>query len=156
MAIVARFLARPGFRGGCGGGEVAIDGGAGDAEQCGDLGDGLVAGVVELLGEGGLLCREPGSAAADAAAGPGGGQAVAGIGDDELTLELGEDREHPEHGAAFGGAGVDALLQDVQADPAVAELGAEGDEVEQAAPEAVQAGDDQGVAVAAGSWAGWA
>jgi len=56
-------------------------------------------------------------------------------------LELGEDGEHPEHRAALGGAGVVALLDDLQPDAAVAELSAEDDEVEQAAPEPVQPGD---------------
>jgi hypothetical protein len=38
--------------------EVAVDGGSGDAEHVGDLGDGVVAGVVELLGDRSLLCGE--------------------------------------------------------------------------------------------------
>jgi len=67
-------------------GEVAVDGGPGDAEEGGDLGDGFVAGVVELLGECGLFGGELGFAAADPAAGPGGGEAVAGVGDDEFAL----------------------------------------------------------------------
>jgi hypothetical protein len=51
-----------------------------------------------------------------AAAGACGGQTVVGVGDDELALVLGEHGEHAEHGAAFGGGGIDALLDDVQAD----------------------------------------
>lgn len=128
------------------GGQVVVDGGAGDAEEVGDLLDGLLPRVVELLGEGGLVGCEAGASAADAAAGAGGGEAVAGVGDDQFALELGEDGEHAEHGAAFDGGGVDALLDDVQADAALAQLGAEGDEVQDGAGEPVQAGDDEGVA----------
>src|ERR1035438_1450128 len=48
--------------------EVSVDGGAGHAEEVGDLLDGVVAGVVELLCEGDLLGVEPGPAAASASA----------------------------------------------------------------------------------------
>jgi len=47
---------------------VAVDGGAGHAEDVGDLLDGVLATVVELLGEGGLLGCELAAAAAAAAA----------------------------------------------------------------------------------------
>ena len=83
-----------------------------------------------------------------ASAGAGGGESVAGVGDDQLALELGEDGEHPEHRAALGRRGVDPLFGDVQADAALAQLGAEGHEVQHGAAEAVQPGDLQGVAVA--------
>jgi hypothetical protein len=54
----------------------------------------------------------------------------------------------PNNRAALGGGGVDALLDDVQADPAFGELGAEGDQVQQGAAEPVQPGDLQRVALA--------
>jgi hypothetical protein len=47
--------------------QVAVDGGAGHAEDAGDLLAGVRAGVVELLGEGGLL-RELSAASCDTAA----------------------------------------------------------------------------------------
>ena len=126
--------------------EVAVEGGAGDAQQVGDLLHGVLAGVVELLCVPGLRWAEGGAPAAGAAAGSGGGQAVAGVGDDELALEFGQDREHAEHGAAFGGGGVDALFEHPQLDAAVAQGGAEGDQVQYGAAEPVQAGHDEGVA----------
>ena len=52
-------------------------------------------GVVELLREGDLVGVEFGWAAACAAASAGGGESVAGVGDDQLALELGEHGEHP-------------------------------------------------------------
>jgi hypothetical protein len=108
---------------------VPVDGGAGHAEDVGDLLDGVLAGVVELLGEGGLLGCELAAAAA-AAAGAGCFQAVVGVRHDHLAVELGEYREHAEHGATFGGGGVDAFVDDVQFDAALAQLGAEGDQVQ--------------------------
>jgi hypothetical protein len=107
-----------------------------------------LASLVELLREGDLLWVELRAPAALAAAGAGCGEPVARVSDDELALELGEDGEHPEHGAAFCGGGVDALLDDVQADAAFAQLGAEGDEVQDRSAEAVQSRDFQRVAVA--------
>jgi hypothetical protein len=59
-----------------------------------------------------------------------------------------EDGGHPEHRAAFGCAGVDALLDDVQAHAAFAQLGTKGHEVQDRSAEAVQPRDLQGVAVA--------
>jgi hypothetical protein len=79
--------------------------------------------------------------------GAGGGESVAGVGDDPLALEFGEHGEHPEHRAAFGCRGVDALFDDVQADAAFAELGAERDEVKDRSAEAVQPRDLQRVAI---------
>lgn len=100
------------------GGEMPVDGGAWHLEEVCDLLDGFLSGVVELLCQGDLLgVRAP---AAPAATSAGGGEPVAGVGDDELALQLGEHREHSEHRAAFGGARVDALLDDVQADAALA------------------------------------
>jgi hypothetical protein len=83
-----------------------------------------------------------------AAASACGGESVAGVGDDELALELGEHREYPEHGTTFGRACIDALFDDVQADAALAQLGAEGHEVQDRPAQAVQPRDVQRVAVA--------
>jgi hypothetical protein len=113
-----------------------------------DLLHGAFAGVVELLCEGDLLGIELGSAATLASAGSSGGESVASVGGDQLALQLGEHGEHPEHRATFCGGRVDALLDDVQADAAFAQLGAEGHEVQDRSAEAVQARDLQRVAVA--------
>jgi len=51
-------------------------------------------------------------------------------------------------GVALGRRGVDALLDDVQANASLAELRAEGDEVQDRAPEPIQARDLQRVTVA--------
>lgn len=45
-------------------------------------------------------------------AGAGSGESVAGVGDDEFSLEFGQDGEHSEHRTSFRGRGVDALLED--------------------------------------------
>jgi len=105
--------------------------------------DGL---VVELLGERGLVGGELGPAPAEAYAGAGRGEAVVGVGHDQLALELGEHAEHAEHRPALDGLGVDALLDDVQADPALAQVGAEGHQVQDRAREPVEPGDLHGAA----------
>ena len=101
---------------------MAVDGAAGHGEHAGDLGDGVLPGVVEALGEGDLVGAEFGGSSTAATAGARGGESVAGVGHDEFPLQLGEDREHPEHGAALGGGGVDALFDDLQPHPAVTQL----------------------------------
>src|ERR1035441_2906907 len=53
-----------------------------------------------------------------------------------------------EHGPALHGGGVDALLDHMQIDTTVAELGAKGDQVQDRAAKPVQPGDLQGVTVA--------
>lgn len=98
---------------------MTVDARAGHAEQVGDLLDGVVAGVVELLGEGDLLAVEPWAAGAVASAGAGAGEPVARVRADELALELGQDRQHPEHRAALRARGVNALGDDVQPDAAL-------------------------------------
>lgn len=60
---------------------MAVDGGARGGEEVGDLLDGALAGVVELLGECDLLRVETRSAATGAAAGASGGQPVACVGE---------------------------------------------------------------------------
>ena len=59
---------------------MAVDGGARDVEDVGDLLDGALAGVVGLLRESDLLRVEPGSPATPAALSAGGGEPVAGVG----------------------------------------------------------------------------
>ncbi len=101
--------------------QVSVDRRAGYAEQVGDLLDGVIAGVVELLSVKCLCGRELRPTAAGSATCSSGGEAVAGVGDDEFALQFGQDGEHAEHGAAFGGGGVDALLEHLEADAAFAE-----------------------------------
>ena len=104
---------------------------------------GVVAGVVELLGVAGLLRGEFGASAVFSSAGAGCCESVAGVGDDEFSLKFCQDGEHPEHGSAFGGAGVDALLEHAQADSSFLGGRAEGDKVQHGSAEPVEAGDDE-------------
>lgn len=103
----------------------------------------MLAAVVELLGDFGLVIGEPGPAAAFAAPGTGGGQAVAGVGNDQFSLQFGEHGQHVEHGPPFHGGRVDALLDDLKSDAAFTELCAEDDEVDHGAAEPVEAGNDR-------------
>ena len=66
-----------------------VEGAAPDPQGLGDLGDGVPAGVIHLLGGVELALRERRRAAADAAAGPRGRQAVEGAVDDHLPVVLG-------------------------------------------------------------------
>ncbi len=127
--------------------EVAVDGAAGHGEHGGDLGDGVLPGVVEALGEGGLVGAEFGGSSTAATAGPRGGESVAGVGHDEFPLQLGEHREHPEHGPSLGGGGVDALLHHLQANPAVTQLRTQGDQVQHGSSEPIQPGHHQHIPV---------
>src|SRR5699024_10985604 len=102
--------------------EVAIEGGAGHLEVRGDLGDGLLAAVVELLGQLDLVRAQLGFAPTGTAAGAGSGQSFVGVGDDEVALELGDGGQHPVDHAYFGGGGVDSLLEEPKPDLALAEL----------------------------------
>jgi hypothetical protein len=63
-------------------------------------------------------------------------------------LQLGERRERAKHRATFRRARVNPPFDDVEADTAVAQLGAKGHEVQHGAAETVQACDLQRVAVA--------
>jgi hypothetical protein len=134
--------------------EVAVDGGAWSFEQVRDLLNGVVAGVVEFLGVDGLLGGELGPAAAFSATGTGGCQPVAGVGDDEFSLQFCQDGEHSEHGSTFGRGGVDALFEHAQADASFLEGGAEGDQVQHGAAKAVEAGDDELIATPVGGGEG--
>src|SRR6266568_7219440 len=74
--------------------EVVVHGGAVHADGLGDLGDGVLplavrsGGLVHAADGGGLPGVQLGLAAAGAAAGPGGVEALAGALDDQLALEL--------------------------------------------------------------------
>jgi len=57
-------------------------------EKVGNLLDGALPSVVELLGERDLLTVERWSTTALASASPGGGEPIACVGDDQLTLKL--------------------------------------------------------------------
>lgn len=72
---------------------MSVDGGAGHAKEVGDLLDGLLPGVIELLSKSSLVGAEAGPATSDSAAGAGGREAVAGVGDDQLALELADEEQ---------------------------------------------------------------
>jgi hypothetical protein len=115
--------------------EVVIDGGAVHADGLGDLGDGVLplavrpGGLVHAADGGGLPGVQLGLAAAGAAAGPGGVEALAGALDDQLALELVDRAENMEDQPPGRRGGVDLLLQDDQADAALAQLVGERQEV---------------------------
>jgi len=83
---------------------------------------------------------------AGAAALAGGGQALAGPGDDELADELGQRSEDVEHQPPAGGRGIQGLVQRSEPDAAAAQVRDGGDQVLQRAGEPVQGGHDEGVA----------
>ncbi len=93
-------------------------------------------------------CRalELGLAAAGATAGPGGVQALAGALDDQLALELVDRAEDVEDQPPGRRGRVDLLLQDDQADAALAQLVGQREQVLQRPHGAGQAGDDEHVA----------
>ncbi len=75
-------------------------------------------------------CRaEPGLAAADPAAGPGGGQAFFGALGDEVGQHLIHRGQHVEGEPAGHGGGVDALLEHDQVDAALGQEGGDAGEV---------------------------
>ena len=78
--------------------------------------------------------------------GPGGRQALPGALDDQLALELIDRAQEVEHQAALRGGGVDLLLQDDQADIAVAQLIGQREQVLEGPHGAGQPGDDEDVA----------
>jgi hypothetical protein len=106
----------------------------------------VFAGVVELLGQLDLLGGEFGFASAGAAAGAGRGQTFPGVGDDQVSLELGDRGEHAIHQPALAGGGVDALFEESERDSSGGELVEQGDQVAGGAPDPVEAGRDQNVA----------
>lgn len=130
---------------------MAVDGWAWRFEQVRDLLDGVAAGVVAFLGVDGLLRGGLGRAATFAYTGPCGCQPIAGVGDGELSLEFCQDRQHSEHGSAFGCGRVDALREHLQADASFLECGTEGDEVQHGSTEA---GDDELIATPIGGGEG--
>ena len=83
-----------------------------------------------------------------AAAGPGGLEALAGALDDQLALELIDRAENMENQPPGRRGGVDLLLQDDQADAALAQLLGERQQVLQRPHRARQPGDDEHVALA--------
>lgn len=105
---------------------MAVDGGAGDVEQVGDLLDCVVTGVLELLGKFCLAGGEFGPAAAGATASPGSGEAVAGVGHDQLAFAARRGRRACRiwHGPRWWRCRC-PLLDDVQAHAALMQVGAE-------------------------------
>jgi hypothetical protein len=104
--------------------------------------------LVHAAHGGGLGGVQLGPAAAGAAAGPGGVQALASTLDDQLTLELIDRAEDVEDQSAGRRGGVDLLPQDDHADAALAQLVGQRQQVLQRPHRAGQAGDDEYVALA--------
>ncbi len=127
---------------------MSVDGGSRYFEDVCDLLHGFLSGVVQVLGDCDLVGVEFGSSSACASACSSCGESVAGVGDDEFSLQFGEDGEHPEHGAAFDAAGVDALFYDAQPYAAFAKFCSEVDQVHDGSAEAIEACNGEGVAVA--------
>lgn len=134
---------------------MSVDGGAGDAELGGDVGDGVQASavgagfLVHVSGDPGLACGEFGFLSAGAAAG--GGEAVVGAFGHEGVFELGDGAEDLEEHAAYRGGGVDALVEHDQVDAAFVQVGGQVDEVCEGPAESVEFGDDEVVAAAVGN-----
>jgi hypothetical protein len=135
---------------------VPVDGGPGDAELGGDLGDGVQTAsvgsgfLVHLLRDLGLACGEFGFLATGAAAGAGGGQAVEGALGHQGMLELGDGAEDLEEHPAHGGGRVDLLVEHDQVDAAVLKPNRQLDEVLEGSAESVEFGDDELIAAAVG------
>ena len=126
-------------------GDVLVEGRAAHAEEPGDRGDRVLRAGEHRPRLGDLVGVEGRGPAEALAAGPGGGQAVAGALDEELAQELREGGEDVEDQATAGGGGVEALVQGPEPDPARAELADEGHELGQRAGEPVEPDHDQGV-----------
>jgi hypothetical protein len=100
----------------------------GDSGVVSRFGDGVLplavraGGLVHAADSGGLPGVQLGLAAASTAAGPGGLQALAGALDDQLALELIDRAEDMEDQPPGRRGRVDLLLQDDQADAALAQL----------------------------------
>jgi len=108
--------------------EEAIDRRLGDPELLGQGGDaGAVCVLLDEVLD--LVVVELGGPAANAPTDSSGGGAVIGVRGDELRVEVGEGGEHAEEVAAVEALAVDLLLDHVEADAAVAEVGAQDDEV---------------------------
>ena len=115
--------------------EVAVDRGAGDAEFVGDLLDGVCALavgaglVVHLPGEADLARSEFGFLSAGTSACSGRCQPVERSLGHQRVFKLGDRAQDLEEHPAYGGGGVDALVEHDEVDAAVLELGGQGDEV---------------------------
>src|SRR5260370_35883227 len=134
--------------------EVVVHGGAVDADGLGDLGDGVQlpsvrsGGLVHAPHGGGLGVAQLRPATTGAAAGPGGVEALAGALDDQLALELVDRAEDMEDQAAGRRGRVDLLLEDHQADAALAQLLGEVDQVLQRPHRPAEPGNYEHVALA--------
>ena len=120
--------------------EVAVDGGPGDAELGGDLGDGELAGLVHLPRQPGLAVAELGPLPAGAAPRAGGVEAVVGALRHQGVLELGDGAEDLEEHPPDRGGGVDTLIEHHQVDLLGAQLVGQLDQVLQRAAEPVELG----------------
>ena len=127
----------------------AVEGWDGNSEIFCDLARGC-AGGQQLVGRRNLTVGHLAFAATDAAQLAGGGQAGLGALQGELAFHLGQAGPHVEEKATGGGAGVDVVGQTFKLDVLFLQLGHQVDQVLNAAAEAIEFPDDQGVAGAEG------
>jgi len=132
--------------------EVAVDRGAGDAEFVGDLLDGVCALavgaglVVHLPGEADLARSEFGFLSAGTSACSGRCQPVERSLGHQRVFKLGDRAQDLEEHPAYGGGGVDALVEHHQIDTASLQLVGQLDEVFKGTAEPIQFGDHELVA----------
>ena len=122
---------------------MAVDGGAGDAELGGDLGDGEFACLVHLPRQPGLALPELGFLSPGPSTRPCGGEPVEGAFGHQGVFELGDGAEDLEEHPPDRGGGVDALVEHDQVDVVVVQLLGEVDELFQRPAEAVALGDHE-------------
>ena len=126
-------------------GEVAVERGPADPERPADVVDGVRLVVVQREGLGLLLRVQLPRPAALLSAGPGRVEPGPGPLADDVPLELGQGGEDVEDQLAAAGRRVDALLEAPEADLPFLELPDGLDEVPDAAAQAVELPDDEGV-----------
>ncbi len=130
--------------------ERSVHGRAGDAEELGELGAGVLAGAVQFDEVSFLRRRELGLLAAEAALGLGDLHALARTRAYEVGFELGHHGEHVEQQAPDGVGRVVHRAAKVEADLAAGEVVGDVARVGKRAGEAVELGHDERVAGAAG------
>lgn len=133
--------------GGRGAAQLAVDGGAGDVEQLGELGLGVFAGGVQRQQVLALRGREFGLLAFEFALGSGDGHALAGAQADEVRLKLGHHAEHVEQQPADGIVGVVDAASEIERHSLDGELVGGVPRVRERARQPVELGHHQGVAV---------
>src|SRR5512135_2267773 len=126
-------------------GQVTVEGGPADPERPADVGDGVRLVVVQREGLGLLLRVQLPRSAALLPAGPGRVEPGPGPLADEVPLELGQGREDVEDQLPAAGRRVDTLLEASEADLPFLELPHGLDQVPDAATQAVELPDHEGV-----------